>query len=84
MSMIERSDDRTYEEFLQQVMALVRQSQVLFKALGFLNQAVSGVPYWLSHFLFSISVKPSHIFGFADRGRVAAGVESGLAKVRRS
>lgn len=28
MSMIERSDDRTYQDFLQQVTALVRQSRI--------------------------------------------------------
>jgi hypothetical protein len=40
MSRIERSDNRTYQEFLQQVTALVRQSRVPFKAPEFLKQAV--------------------------------------------
>jgi len=39
---------------------------------------------WYFYFLSSICEKAAHLFGWVDRRRVAAGVESGLANGGRS
>jgi hypothetical protein len=39
---------------------------------------------WYFYFLSSICEKAAHLFGWVDRGRVAAGVQSGLANGGRS
>lgn len=39
---------------------------------------------WYFYFLSSICEKAAHLFGWVDRGRVAAGVESGWANGGRS
>ena len=39
---------------------------------------------WYFYFLSSIYEKAAHLFGWGDRRRVAAGVESGLANGGRS
>ena len=69
MSMTEPSGDRSYQDFLQQVTALVRQSRVAFKALE--------VPYWLSYFLSS---KVRHCRTFSD-GSIAEGLRRELSQV---
>ena len=39
---------------------------------------------WYFYFLSSICEKAAHLFGWVDRERVAAGVQSGLANGGRS
>ena len=39
---------------------------------------------WYFYFLSSICAKASHLFGWIDRRRVAAGIDSGLANRGRS
>ena len=39
---------------------------------------------WYFYFLSSTCEKAAHFFGWVDRGRVAAGAESGLANGGRS